>query len=280
MSIEAGKSWSYDDLHFYGHSLSGIRTSIAMPDLSLSFDVSQGYPHTLNLKNFFITHGHLDHAAGIPYIISQKSMTHQKPADFYMPPSLVDPMDRMMKIWQEIEKHTYQYNFIPVSKGQIIELTPTSFVRPFTTIHRIESFGYTLFDKHKKLKPEYSGLSQNEIIELRRKKIEVQSFIETPLVSFTGDTQIEFLDGADWIRKSKILFLETTYLDHRKSVAQAREWGHTHLDELIPRLKDLECEKIVLIHISSRYPDAEIAKIIRERIPAEFQSRVEVFPGR
>lgn len=280
MSFEAGQSWSHDGLHFHGHSLSGIRTSVAMPELGLCFDVSQGYPFTLNLKKFFITHGHLDHAAGIPYIISQKSMTRQKPAEFYMPPSLVEPMDRMMKIWQEIEKHTYDYHFIPVSEGDTIELTATSFVRPFKTIHRVESFGYTLFERHKKLKAEFTGLSQNEIVELRRQKVEVQDFQEIPRVSFTGDTQIEFLDGADWIRKSKILFLETTYLDIRKSVAQARDWGHTHLDELIPRLKDLECEKIVLIHISSRYPAHEIAKIIQERIPAEFQDRIVIFPGR
>ncbi len=65
----------------------------------------------------------------------------------------------------------------------------------------------------------------------------------TPLVSFTGDTQIEFLDSRDWVRKSKILIMEATYLDNKKTIEQARIWGHTHLEEIIPRLKDIESEK-------------------------------------
>jgi len=45
-------------------------------------------------------------------------------------------------------------------------------------------------------------------------------------------------------------------------------------------LKDLECEKIVFIHISSRYPNAEALRILKEKIPREFHDRIEMFPGR
>lgn len=280
MSVTAGASWEHEALKFHGLSLSGIRTAIAMPEMDLAFDVAQGYPYLLNLKKFFISHGHLDHSAGIPYIISQKAMTRQAPAEFYMPPSLVEPLDKIMKLWQEIEKHEYHYHFIPVEAGKKIEIKGNYSMRAFQTLHRVESFGYTLYETHKKLKKEFSNLSQNEIIELRRQKKEVQEKMDIPLVSFTGDTQIEFLDLSPEVKKSKILILETTYLDVRRSVQQARDWGHTHLDELIPRLGEIESEKIVLIHISSRYSSQESEKIIRQKIPVEFQDRIVIFPGR
>ena len=135
MSVEAGKTWAYQDLKFTGLSLSGIRTAIAMPELSLSFDVAQGYPYLLTLKHFFLTHGHLDHSAGVPYIISQKAMTSQAPAHFYMPPSLVDPLTRIMKIWMEIEKHEYQFHFHAVEENTEIPVGKNIIVKAFKTIH-------------------------------------------------------------------------------------------------------------------------------------------------
>lgn len=280
MSVTAGEAWTHGKHKLFGMSLSGIRTAISMPEHSLAFDVAQGYPFLLNLKNYFISHGHLDHAAGVPYIISQKAMTNQPPGQFYMPVSLVDPLDQIMKIWGQVEGHTYNYNFTAVKADDEIHLNSQYFVKVFPTTHRIESFGYTLFEAHKKLRDDLKALSQDEILQLRRQGIEVNEVVHTPLVSFTGDTQIEFLDSRPWIRQSKVLLMEATYLDSRKSIADARAWGHTHIDEIIPRLKDIESEKIVLIHASSRYSTAEALRLLKEKIPAEFTDRVELFPGR
>ncbi len=280
MSVKAGEPWSYQKYKFHGLSLSGIRTAIAMPELSLSFDVAQGYPYLLNLKNFFISHGHLDHAAGVPYIISQKAMTSQEAGKFYMPKSLVEPLDQIMKIWEKIEGHEYKYEFIGVEADDEIQLNAQTYVKVFPTTHRVDSFGYTIFEINKKLKAELQGLSQEEIVELKRQGHEVNELQHIPVVSFTGDTQIEFLNSRPWVRNSKILLMEATYLDSRKTIEAARQWGHTHLDEIIPRLKEIKSEKIVLIHLSSRYSDSEIKKIIQERIPQEYQDRIEIFPGR
>ena len=280
MSVQAGEAWEHQQLKFFGLSLSGIRTAIAMPELSLSFDVAQGFPFLLNLKNFFLSHGHLDHAAGVPYIISQKAMTSQPPAKFYMPESLAPDLDAIMKIWQKIEKHEYQYHFYGLKPDDEVELSPQYFVKAVPSIHRVDSFGYTLFEKSKKLKAQHQGLSAKEIVTLKNKGEEVHEISRRPLVTFSGDTQIEFLESRPWVKKSKILFMEATYLDSKKTIDQARQWGHTHIDELIPQIKTLECEKLVLIHASSRYPTHEALRILRERIPLEYQEKVVLFPGR
>ena len=279
-TVKAGSLVQSHDLKFEGLSLSGIRTALSIPELGISFDVAQGYPFTLKMKKFFITHGHLDHAAGIPYIISQKALVNEAGPIFYVPPSLEEPMRDIMRIWEKIEKHQYRYQIHSVQHNQKIELNPNYFIRPFTTVHRIESFGYTLFSRNKKLKPEFIGQSGDTLADLKKKGTTVEDWIETPVVSFTGDTQIEFIDQAPWIRDSQILFCETTYLDSRKSIESARQWGHTHLDELINRLDDIKSDKIYLIHLSSRYSSEEAQKIIQEKIPKKHLPRIEIFPGR
>lgn len=207
-------------------------------------------------------------------------MNNNTAPDFYMPTSLVEPMDKIMKLWQEIEEHQYRYNFHPIDEKSVIEINAQISVKPFKTVHRIESFGYSLIQNTKKLKKEFLNLSGREIAERKGRGEILEENEEKILASFTGDTQIDFLDVSPQVKKSKIIFLETTYVDSKKSVEHARTWGHTHLDELIPRLGEIESEKIVLIHVSSRYTTAEIQKILKERIPAHEQDRVVLFLGR
>ncbi len=272
--------WEHSGIKFEGLSLAGIRTSIAIPEYSVCFDVAQGLPHSLGMKTFLITHGHLDHASGIPYIISQKAMNSHQAPRFFMPKSLVEPLTEIMKIWAKIEGHEYKYEFYGVGPGDEIEIKPNIIARPFQTVHRVDSQGYSLFRKTKKLRADLAHLSQKEIADLHRQGIDPNEISEDCIVSFTGDTQVEFLDLNPVLKKSKILMLEATYLDSQKSVASAKEWGHTHLDEIIPHLDSIESERVVLIHTSSRYSYKEAVALVAERIPEKHRGRVVLFPGR
>ena len=277
--MNIGSSWAFAGLQFHGVSLSGIRTSITMPELHIAFDTAQGFPYLIPMKKFFVSHGHLDHAAGIPYIISQKNLFRMPVAEYYMPPTLIEPLTEIMRLWEKIEEHEYKFKFIGVGTEDI-EINSQHIIRAFPTYHRIESFGYTLFHRSRKLLPKFDGAPREVIIQARNQGLAIDKEHLIPLVSFTGDTKIEFLQGPDWIRKSKILILESTYLDHKKSVQEARDWGHTHLDEIIPCLDEIQAEKIVLIHISSRYSTDEARRIVELKVPKKHHDRIVIFPGR
>ncbi len=270
----------FSGIRFYGLSLAGIRTAISVPEYGICFDVAQGFPFMFNIQDFFISHGHLDHAAGIPYIISQKALHGLPKPKFYMPKSIADHLHEIMETWHKVVGHRYEYEFISMEENKEVSLSSKLTVRAFKTVHTIDSLGYTLIETKKKLKPEFLGLDQAGIIEKKSHQIEVCDRIDCPMVSFTGDTKIEFLTNNSFVNRSKVLLLESTYIDERKSPEEARRFGHTHLDEILPHLSKLHCEQIVLIHISSRYRTVEIDEILAKKIPIDFKDRVTWFRGR
>jgi ribonuclease Z len=159
-------------------------------------------------------------------------------------------------------------------------LKPNLLIRTFPTVHRVPSHGYSVYRRIRKLRKDLEGRSTEEIGAVRMKGEEVTEERLQLLVSFTGDTQIEFLDLSPEVRHSKILMLEATYLDEQKPISSAKEWGHTHLDEIIPRLETITSEKIVLFHTSARYPIEEAHRLLKKRLPPHELERVLIYPGR
>lgn len=277
MSLANGFPVTYEGIKLIGYSVAGITTSIAMPDAEVCFDVGQGLPFQIPIPNILLTHGHMDHASGIPYLIAMKNMTSQPVPNIYMPESLIEPMKELMAVWAKIDQHTYKFNFIPVTNGQAVTLKNPYMFKPFRTIHRVDSHGYTIFEKKKRLKDEYKNLAPNELGALRRQGKSLDEHWEEPVLSFTGDTKIEFLD-AELVRKSRVLVMEVTYWDKKKTVQNARDWGHIHFDELVERAETLECRKIVLIHASARYNTAYLEQILTARLPEHLRDRFTIFP--
>jgi len=270
--------WVYGEWTLRGVTRAGIGTCFLLPSLDIAFDVAQGFLELARVSRFFITHGHMDHASGIPYLISQRALAHVTAPIFYMPESMVLPMKNIISNWEEIEGYKYQYYFHPIQVGEEVMLRADLLVRPFTAYHRIPALGYTLFRRKKRLKAEFKGLSGNRIRDLRKSGQQVEEFWEEPEISFSGDTKIDFFDKNEVVRKSRILVMEVTYLDERKGVDQARKWGHVHLDELIPRLSQFQGEKILITHLSARYSVSECERILDKRVPQNLRHKIEVFP--
>ncbi|TGK18746.1 MBL fold metallo-hydrolase [Leptospira fluminis] len=262
---------------FEGISEGGIRTSVVVPNLNLMFDIGHQNPNKIHVGNLLLTHAHLDHSAGVPYYVSQRSLRKLSPPKIYVPKELESPLREILTLYSKIEDFPYQYELFGVGEGEEVELDSFHSFKPWRTFHRVVSQGYTIYEKRKKLRKEFQGLSSLELAEKKKSSEGIEDVIAKPVVSFSGDTKIEYVLTHKDVAESEVIFLECTYIDEERDVAKAREWGHIHLDEILHNLSAFKNEKIVLIHFSKRYPIPYIRKLLAKKIPSSEKDRFHLF---
>ncbi|HMQ16293.1 MAG TPA: hypothetical protein PKC49_09990, partial [Phycisphaerae bacterium] len=86
-------------IHLLGASLAGEETYLVLPELNLAFDVGRAPREVLAVDHLFLSHGHMDHAAGIAYYFSQRMFLDNAPGNLYVPNGLERPIRDLLRIW-------------------------------------------------------------------------------------------------------------------------------------------------------------------------------------
>lgn len=278
--IDSMKQFQYKNVTVKMVSIGGVESCYILPHYHIAFDMGRGPFELIDIPTVFLSHGHLDHAAGLAYYFSQRSLKRLGSGTIYAPPGVVEPLKNICKEWQKIEEFGYEIDIRPMEAGQRVSVDEKEslFVKAHKASHRIDSLGFTLIRRVKKLKAEIyeKKLPDSEMKRLREQNAPIFEIVEEPLFSYSGDTTVEFLLENELPRKSRVLFMEATYLDEARTVESAREWGHTHLDEILEHRHLLENEKVVLIHLSRRYTKQKIKDVLEKKIPEEEKGRFEV----
>lgn len=263
----------HKEIRIEGYSIGGIETSFFLPHYKIAFDFGRGSEKLIEVPRVFLSHGHLDHASGMFYYFSQRALKNLSAGEVFVPEKIAKPLKKIYSIWQKIEGFTGKGEIYPVSNNQIIPVNDTHFIRAIRSYHRVPSLGYVLYRKSNKLKPQYAALSGFKIKKLKEKGEPIFEVMDIPLVAFSGDTSIEFLEKNPDVQNAKVLIFETTYIDDKRTIERAKKWGHTHLDELLSRMHLLNNEKIILNHLSNRYHEKYFMRIVPEKIPEEQRDR-------
>ena len=80
------------------------------------------------------------------------------------------------------------------------------------------------------------------------------------------------------VRRSKVLFLECTFICEERPVERARRWGHIHLDEIVANAEAFrEVEQLYLIHFSPRYRHQQVHATLKQKLPAWLHEKTVPF---
>jgi len=254
-----------DELEIIGYSVAGEETVVAIPQLDVCFDIGKAPDQIISINHVLLSHGHMDHAAGFAYYLSQRNFCGLPAGTILAPWDLLAPMREIIDSWGRLDGNKVPNNLVGVQPGDEYQIKPNLFARVFPTKHGQSSVGYSVIEKRKKIRPEYSKLSGPQIVELKKQGIQIDYPLEVPIVTYISDTQYVDFSQLDYIVKSKILIAECTFyeLDH---TGRAEAGKHIHINEFAQLLQKLQNEHIIIAHTTQRTPMREIREILKKTL--------------
>jgi len=147
-------------------------------------------------------------------------------------------------------------------------------MRAFEVEHTAPAFGYVVFERRTKLKEKYVGFPQEKLRELKESGEEITRKLEAPLVAYLGDTEPGPQLVRTDVRTAQMVICECTFVEEEHR-GRAKIGKHMHIHDIVEWLPVLECEKLVLTHVSRRSNLMLAKKRLIELAGEEAASRVE-----
>ncbi len=271
------RSLTHKGLTLEGYSRAAVQTYWRIPEMKLGFDLGLQPWSFMATPTWFVSHTHLDHIAALPVYVSRRRMMKMEPPTIYLPTEAIEPVERLMKAVERLDRGRLPVYLVGVEPGAEVELSRELVVSVLPTRHTIPSLGFLVWERRKKLKPEYHDLTGEQIRDLRLSGVEVSAEIRIPKVAYLGDTAPAGLDANPDVYRAEILILEMTFVGRDERPEKIHKFGHMHLDDFIARADRFENEWIIASHFSTRLHPDVIQKIVEKKLPERLRSRLKIW---
>ena len=251
-----------------GYSVAGEETLVQVPELNVCFDIGRAPQFCLTSDIVCLTHGHMDHLAGVAYYLSQRHFQGMKPGIILLPEELAGPMDDLLRAWQRLERQNTPYTLVPMAPGSVHKVRNDFTIRAMRVHHGGHALGYSLIDVRRKLRADFHEKTGPELVELKRQGVEIQYTIEVPLITYLGDTGAGPVFESDDVVDAGILITECTFYE-KEHRGKSRAGRHLHVSQFADILPRLRNEHVVVLHVSRRTGVRRAKRILAKALGGE-----------
>jgi ribonuclease Z len=243
-----------------GYSRSAIRTGFIIPEYNIFLDA--GIYSDKKPELILLTHCHQDHINNLysllldninsPYLAYPKEMHH----------FLKNYLDANFSLNLNKRKSFMKYKSLQYSLDvNTVKLSSKNLeIKPFIMTHDVPCLGYGLSEIKTCLNPEFSNLSQEEILTLVKNNINVKIEKISKMLLFCGDTNYLALENLDF--SYPYIIIESTFL-YPEHFEESRKKHHLHFSDIKPYIEKYNNTTFILIHFSKRYKDEDIKEFFK-----------------
>jgi ribonuclease Z len=252
-------------LRIEGWSRAGDETWFRIHPPGLAFDVGRGALQLAGAQDVFLSHGHLDHALGIPYVLSQRSLHREAFTRVFCPEEIREPLAAMIGATERLERAHYRYELRGLNPGDRVDVGRNLAVEPFRTDHVVPTLGFHLWRQKRRLPAALAGLPAAELIALREQGVETAEVVDELALSYCADTGPAIFEMEPRLYGSRVLMVECTFLGEAYR-DRGHLYKHLHIEDIAARAERFGGE-VVLHHLSRRYPVAELESEVDRLMP-------------
>ncbi len=202
----------HKDLTIEGYSRAAVQTYWRLPEFKIGFDLGAQPWSFMGTPTWLVSHTHLDHIAALPVYVARRRMMKMEPPVIYLPEGAIDPVSKLLKLVTKLDRGRLPCDLRPIVPGDEIELSREHVVTVSATKHTVPSLGFVLWERRRKLKPEFQNLPGEKIRDLRLSGTEVTSEIRIARFAYLGDSAPEGLDACPAMYEAQVLVMEITFV--------------------------------------------------------------------
>lgn len=260
-----------------GYSRAAVQTYWRIPEYRLGFDLGGQPWDFMGTPMWFVSHTHLDHIAALPVLVARRRMMKMDPPTIYLPSAAIPTVQSFLRAVTHLDRGKLPCSLIGIQAGETIPVSRELVVSVHATVHSIPSLGFIVWERRRKLKAQFVGLTGDQIRDIRLAGTEVSEERRFPRVAYLGDSTIEGLDKNSDMYLADVLIMETTFVAPKHRMDKIRKLGHVHLSDVIARADRFQNQIIIGSHFSARYSASQIERRIRKVLPETLKPRFQVW---